>query len=213
MLIELNEEEARIVGCLIEKELTTPEYYPLTLKALLNACNQKSNRNPVVNYDEETVGETLDALLKKDLVYLFYGAGSRTKKYKHLLPSLLELDAAETAIICVLLLRGAQTPGELNQRTRRMYEFSGLNEIDQTISALENREEPIIVRLPRQAGQKEGRVMHLLSGEIDIENYEVIVPAPRGNQAVAELTKRIDELENQVKSIREEFAEFRKQFE
>ncbi|MFV0387800.1 MAG: YceH family protein [Pyrinomonadaceae bacterium] len=213
MILELNEVEARIVGCLIEKELTTPEYYPLTLNALVNACNQKSNRNPVVNYDEQTVEASLDALLKRDIVYLFYGAGSRTKKYKHLLPNLLELDEAETALLCVLLLRGAQTHGEINQRTGRMYEFDGLDEIDKTITALEKREEPLVVTLPRQPGQKEGRVMHLLSGEIDFENFDFSQPSGRVNGANAELENRIAALEASVTSLKEEFAEFKKQFE
>ena len=125
MFIELSELEARIAGCLIEKENTTPDYYPLTLNALVNACNQKSNRNPVTNYDEHAVEQGLESLQRKDVVYLFYGSGSRLPKYKHLLPKLLELDLPQTAIMCVLLLRGSQTLGELNQRTSRIYQFSG----------------------------------------------------------------------------------------
>ena len=126
MLTEMNEIEARIVGCLVEKQLTTPEYYPLTLNALIAACNQKTNRDPVVNFDETTVERALDILRDKNLVYVFYGSSSRVPKYKHMLPSVYELDERETALVSVLMLRGAQTVGELNQRTSRLYEFSGL---------------------------------------------------------------------------------------
>ncbi|MCB1024725.1 MAG: YceH family protein [Acidobacteria bacterium] len=214
MFIELNEIEARIIGCLIEKENATPDYYPLTLNALTNACNQKSNRFPVVDYDEDSVEQALESLQKRDIVYLFFGSGSRTKKYKHLLPKLLELDQAETAVICVLLLRGAQTLGELNQRTSRIYHFSGLDEVHQTVDALIKREEPLIIELPKQPGQKEARVMHLLSGEIDVENFVVDLPVSRSSNSQTEsLKQELSELRAEFDTFKEEFAEFKKQFE
>ena len=216
MLIEFNEIEARILGCLVEKENTTPDYYPLTLNALTNACNQKSNRNPVVEYDEQTVEQGIESLLKKDVAYLFYGAGSRTPKYKHLLPKVLELEHPETAIICVLLLRGAQTLGELNQRTSRIYSFSGLDEVNQTIESLNNRDEPLVMRLPKQPGQKDGRVMHQLCGEIDIENFVFETSATSESSAKARIDKleqKVDSVEKELASFRDEFDEFKKQFE
>ena len=146
----LTEVEARVVGCLVEKQLTTPEYYPLTLNALIAACNQKTNREPVVNYDERTVENALDSLREKNLVYVFYGSSSRVPKYKHMLPSVYELDERETAVISVLMLRGAQTIGELNQRTGRLYEFSGLNEISDTLEGLMKKDEPLVIKLERQ---------------------------------------------------------------
>ena len=216
MSLELNEIEARIIGCLIEKEHTTPDYYPLTLNALTNACNQKSNRNPVVDYDEQTAQQTLDSLLAKDFVYLFYGSGSRTPKYKHLLPKVLELDHPETAIICVLLLRGAQTLGELNQRTSRIYQFDGLDEVNQTVDALAKREEPLIVAIPKQPGQKEARFAHLLSGEVDFESVS-FEPARKtssgGSKRIEELEQKVASLETELGSFRDEFQEFKKQFE
>ena len=217
MPIEFNEIEARILGCLIEKENTTPDYYPLTLNALTNACNQKSNRNPVVDYDEQTVEQGLESLLRKDIVYLFYGAGSRTPKYKHLLPKVLELGHPETAIICVLLLRGAQTLGELNQRTARIYKFSGLDEVNQTIESLINRDEPLVIRLPRQPGQKDGRVAHLLSGEIDLESTSFERKGSKNDTSsknrVDELEQKVNFLKNELANFRDEFEEFKKQFE
>jgi len=216
MSLELNEIEARIIGCLIEKENTTPDYYPLTLNALTNACNQKSNRNPVVEYDEQTVQQALDSLLAKDIVYLFYGSGSRTPKYKHLLPKVLELEHPETAVICVLLLRGAQTLGEINQRTSRLYEFSGLDEVHQTVDGLIKREEPLIVPLPKQSGQKEARVMHLVSGEVDFDAIEfepMKKSSSSGSNRIVELEQKVETLESELGSFREEFGEFKKQFE
>ncbi|MEZ5346314.1 MAG: YceH family protein [Pyrinomonadaceae bacterium] len=214
MFIELNEIEARIIGCLIEKENATPDYYPLTLNALTSACNQKSNRFPVVDYDEDSVEQALESLQKRDIVYLFFGSGSRTKKYKHLLPKLLDLDQAETAVICVLLLRGPQTLGELNQRTGRLYEFSGLDEVHQTVDGLTKREEPLVVELPKQPGQKEGRFMHLLSGEIDLETFVADTPAPRSSNSQSEsLKQELNELRAEFEAFRAEFSEFKKQFD
>ena len=164
---KLTEIEARVVGALIEKQLTTPEYYPLTLNALIAACNQKTNREPVTNFTETEVQKALDDLREKNVVYVFYGSTSRVPKYKHILPQALEIDERETAVMCVLMLRGAQTLGELRERTSRLYEFSGLGEVQETLDALVRRDgEPLVVKLERQAGQKEARFAHLLCGEV-----------------------------------------------
>src|SRR5688500_10513260 len=132
----LTEAEARILGSLVEKQLTTPEYYPQTLNAMMAACNQKSNRDAVVSYDEKTVIDALESLRDRDLVYVFYGSTSRVPKYKHMLPSVYELGPAEVAVICVLMLRGPQTLGEISGRTDRLYEFSGLGEVQETLDGL-----------------------------------------------------------------------------
>lgn len=211
----MNEIEARIVGCLVEKQLTTPEYYPLTLNALVAACNQKTNREPVTNYSESEIERALDILRDKNLVYVFYGSSSRVPKYKHMLPNVYELDARETALVSVLMLRGAQTIGELNQRTGRLYEFSGLNEISETLDGLAKREEPIVFRLERQPGQKEARYAHLLSGAIDIESYvreSANAQIPRADR-IAELEREIENLKSEFNSFRESFEEFKKQFD
>jgi uncharacterized protein len=215
MLTEMNEIEARIVGCLVEKQLTTPEYYPLTLNALVAACNQKTNRDPVTSYTEQEIERALDDLRDKNLVYVFYGSSSRVPKYKHMLPSVYELDERETAIVSVLMLRGAQTIGELNQRTGRLYEFSGLNEISETLDGLAKRVEPIVLRLERQPGQKEARYAHLLSGAIDIEAFareSANAQMPRADR-IAELEREIENLRNEFNLFRESFEEFKKQFE
>src|SRR6476620_3195312 len=158
--------EARILGALIEKQLTTPEYYPLTLNALINACNQKNNRDPVVSLDEKTVSDALERLRDRNLVYVFYGSTSRVPKYKHMLPSVYELDERETAVVAVLMLRGPQTLGELRERTGRLHEFAGLGEVQETLDTLTRRDEPLVLKLERQAGQKEARYAHLLCGPV-----------------------------------------------
>lgn len=218
MSFELNEIETRILGCLVEKELTTPDYYPLTLNALVNACNQKSNRDPVVSYTEEEVERTLEGLSEKHLVYLFYGSTSRVPKYKHRLPSVFELDERETAIVSVLMLRGAQTLGELNQRTTRLYDFADLNEVNETIEALTRREEPIVLKLPRQPGQKEARYAHLLLGEIDVESFVFSNTTSASttqakNERIEKLEQEVEELKEELSSLKQDFEEFKKQFE
>lgn len=216
MLTEMNEIEARIVGCLVEKQLTTPEYYPLTLNALVAACNQKTNRDPVTNYSQQEIERALDDLRDKNLVYVFYGSSSRVPKYKHMLPSVYELDERETALVSVLMLRGAQTVGELNQRTGRLYEFSGLQEIADTLDSLAKRDEPVVVRLERQPGQKEARYAHLLSGEVSAELiaslHNVSASQPRADR-IGELEREIENLRNEFNLFRESFEEFKKQFE
>lgn len=210
MNIELDDVEARVVGCLIEKEATTPDYYPLTVNALINACNQKTNRFPVVEYDEETVTNALDSLRDKNLVYVFFGGSSRVAKYKHLFPKILDLAYPEIAILCVLMLRGPQTPGEIKSRTSRLYSFSDMEQVDETLRALQKRDEPLVVDLGRQPGQKESRFAHLLSGEVEAAPAVVHAAAPT---SASMRNTEIAELREELTSLREEFEEFKSRFE
>lgn len=216
MLDPINEAEARVLGSLVEKQLTTPEYYPLTLNALTAACNQKSNRDPVVSYDETTITGAVDSLRDKNLVYLYYGSNSRAVKYKHMLPSVYDLDEAGVAIIAVLLLRGHQTLGELRERTGRLHEFSGLGEVQQTLDELGRRDEPLVVKLERQPGQKEARYAHLLSGEVDQQaavRENPVAASGAKNDRIEGLEAEVERLRSEFASLRETFEEFRKQFE
>ena len=209
----LTDIEARVLGSLIEKQVTTPEYYPLTLNALTLACNQKNNRYPVTSYSEHQVADALESLREKNLAYVFYGSTSRVPKYKHVMPEVMHLNHAEVALMCVLLLRGAQTLGELRGNASRLHDFASLEEVEQTLDALISRDtEPLVMRLPRQPGQKEGRFAHLLSGEIDIEAAAPAMPtaaAPRRSS----LEQKVDELAAEVESLKQQFEEFKKQFE
>lgn len=211
----LNETEVRVVGALIEKQLTTPEYYPLTLNALVNACNQISNRDPVVAYDEKIVAHALESLREKNLVYVFYGSDSRVPKYKHIMTEIFKLTPPQLAVMCVLMLRGAQTIGELRGRTNRMHEFQDLAEVESTLDALaKNEEQPLVMKLPRQSGQKDSRYAHLLAGEVTIE--EAAPRAPRAEPAMREAraeNEKIARLENEVATLRTEVAELRQQFD
>ncbi len=204
----LTETEARVVGSLIEKQLTTPEYYPLTINALVNACNQKSNRDPIVNFDETTVQKALDSLRDKNVVYVFYGSTSRVPKYKHILPDVLELEPSETAALCVLLLRGPQTIGEIRGRTGRLYDFRDLADVASTLDALAGRDEPLIVKLPRAAGQSESRYAHLLCGEVT--SYEPAADRPTRS---SDNIERFEKLENEVAELRLEIENFKSSFE
>ena len=211
----LTEIETRVLGSLIEKQVTTPEYYPLTLNALTLACNQKNNRHPVTAYTENQVSDALESLREKNLTYVFYGSTSRVPKYKHVMPEVMHLNAAETALMCVLMLRGAQTLGELRGNAARLHEFSTLEEVEQTLNGLISRDtEPLVVRLPRQPGQKEGRFAHLLSGEIDVEALAAAeterAPAPRRTSVLEE---KVDALSAEVEKLKEQFEQFRRQFE
>ncbi len=212
----LNATEVRVVGALIEKQVTTPEYYPLTLNALVNACNQISNRDPVVSFDEKTVARALESLREKNLAYVFYGSDSRVPKYKHIMTEIFKLSAAELAVMCVLMLRGPQTIGELRGRTSRLYEFADLVEVEKTLDGLAAARDdgPLVAKLPRQAGQKDSRYAHLLAGEVTLE--EQPPRAPRREPAVAEVhaeNEKISRLEAEVESLRGEVAELRGQFE
>jgi uncharacterized protein len=215
----LNEIETRIMGALVEKQLTTPEYYPLTLNALVAACNQKSNREPVVSYDEKIVTEALERLRDRNLVYVFYGSTSRVPKYKHMLPSVYELEPSEVALLCVMMLRGPQTLGELRERTGRLYQFQGLGEVQESLDGLMRREEPLVIKLERMPGQKEARFAHLLSGPVDVEALAASA-SQRSSGGSSGSSERIEALEQEVQGLRAEvarlsemFEEFRKQFE
>lgn len=212
MIDKLTQIEARVVGALIEKQLTTPEYYPLTLNALVAACNQKTNREPVVFYNDEIVQKALDDLRDKNVVYVFYGSGSRVPKYKHILPDVLELEPSETAVLCVLMLRGAQTPGELRERTSRLYEFADTGEVSETLDNLAKRGEPLVIKLERLPGQKEARFAHLLSGEIDMTAYAKDSAAATVGSRTPN-ADRIEELERELENLRSEFNLFRASFE
>ncbi len=213
----LTETEVRVLGSLVEKQLTTPEYYPLTLNALSAACNQKSNRDPMMSLGETTILAAVDSLRDKNLVYLYYGSTSRTVKYKHMLPSVYELEPPAVAVIALLFLRGPQTVGELRGRSDRLYEFSGIAEVQETLDNLANHTEPLIIKLERQSGQKEARYAHLLSGEINVEAYNIVREPRTGgadsNGRIEKLEQEIERLRNELNSFRETFDEFRKQFE
>lgn len=211
---QLTEIEARIVGALVEKQLTTPEYYPLTLNALVAACNQKTNREPVTNYAEKTVSDALDDLRDKNIVYVFYGSTSRVPKYKHIMPDVYELEPSETAVMCVLMLRGPQTIGELRERTGRLYDFRDLNDVNETLESLMKRDEPMIVKLERAPGQKEARYAHLLSGEVT--SYQPPERTSRGganDERIEKLEQELESLRSEMNTFRQEFEDFKKQFE
>ncbi len=216
MLETLNEIEARVVGALVEKQLTTPEYYPLTLNALVSACNQKNNREPVMTLDADAVSAAIENLRDRNLVYVFYGSTSRVPKYKHMLPSYYTLEPDETALLAVLLLRGPQTLGELRERTGRMHTFNGLGEVQEALDRLARRDEPLVVKLDRQPGRKEARFAHLLSGEVaqaeTAETGSSAASRPASN-GLEELRAEVAELRAEIEAIKAEFAEFRKQFE
>lgn len=216
MITELTDVEVRVLGSLVEKQVTTPEYYPLTLNALMLACNQKNNRTPVTSYDETTVAQALETLREKNLAYVFYGSTSRVPKYKHVLPEVMHLTQPELALMCVLLLRGPQTTGELATRAFRLHEFSGLEEVEATLNSLITREpDSLVKRLPRQPGQKEARFAHLLSGEVSIyaAPEEVAPTRTRGNDRVAALEAEIETLKAEVGMLKSQFEGFKKQFE
>lgn len=198
----LSAEEQRILGSLMEKSKTTPEYYPLTLNALVAACNQKTSRKPVVNYDDSTVVATLDSLRKKGLVSTVVGGSSRVTKYKHNFAIVFPVVPAEVTIICLLLLRGPQTPGELNTNSGRMHEFESLEEVQSLLDNLANAESPYVKQLPKRPGQKEARYMQLLGGgtipdESDLELSD--------GSTSAELANRVTKLETELAALRAEF--------
>ena len=210
MATKLTAIEARVLASLVEKQLTTPEYYPLTLNALTAACNQKSNRDPVMSLNDTEIQAAIDSLRDQSLVYLYYGTGTRTVKYKHMLPGVFELDAAGVAVMAVLMLRGPQTIGEIRERSGRMHEFGDLNEVQETLDDLSRRDEPLLVRLERQPGQKEARYAHLLSGEIDFAT----LPTPGEKRSAGSADpSRIETLETEVATLKSELAEFKAIFD
>lgn len=209
----LSEIETRVLGSLIEKQVTTPEYYPLTLNALMLACNQKNNRQPVTSYSENQVADALESLREKNLAYVFYGSTSRVPKYKHVVPEVMHLSHPELALMCVLMLRGAQTLGELRGNGSRLHEFSSLEEVEETLNKLITRDpDPLVARLPRQPGQKDGRFAHLLSGEIDPHAIEQ-APSPSPAIRRTSLEEKVEALTAEVEKLKEQFEQFKKQFE
>jgi uncharacterized protein YceH (UPF0502 family) len=216
--IRLNEVEARVLGALIEKEITTPDYYPLSLNALVNACNQKNNRDPVMTLDEETVRQALSGLQRQHLAGPARGADSRVTKYEHRIQEVFNFTRPETAVLCVMLLRGPQTPGELRGRTERMYAFEHLDDVQSTVQKLIERDPPLAKMLPRQPGTKESRYAHLLSGDVESSAYEVeeraaLSPATGDSGRIARLEQEVVQLRSEISEIRRQLAEFRKQFE
>ena len=219
----LNAVETRILGCLMEKERTTPENYPLSLNAITLACNQSTNRDPVTAFDETTVGEGLLSLREKKLATVIFGAGSRVQKYRHNLLDHYEFEGHEMAILCVLLLRGPQTPGELRSRTERMHSFDSLDQVEATLAGLSRDSAPLVRILPSRPGQKERRYIQLFSDEslFTESAAEASPPSPAGVTGVRnDSTSRLEALEKEVAAlraevghIREELTAFRKQFE
>ncbi len=217
MNIILNAAEARVLGALIEKDITTPDYYPLSLNALINACNQKNNREPVTNFDEETVRLALRNLSEKRLAGPSSGADSRVTKYEHRLQEAYNFTRPETAILCVLLLRGPQTPGELRGRTERMHRFEDLDEVLSGLQQLMRREPPLAKALGRRPGTKEIRYAHLLSGDVEAwEPPAEMASAGSGSadaERIIQLEEQVATLRGEVAELKQQMAEFRKQFE
>lgn len=200
MTLDLDAVEARVVGALSEKDLATPEYYPMSLNALVNACNQKSNREPAVQYDDATVHSALASLERRGWVQEVFEPGSRVTRYRHCLAERLELRRSEQAVLTVLLLRGPQTAGELRTRTERLYEFSDLDAVQTALRRLAERTPmPLVRRLPRQPGMKENRWSHLLCGEPEMALPAVEPPAPREDR-IGDLEARVAALEAQLRS-------------
>jgi len=193
--------EIRVLGCLIEKQRTTPDAYPLSLNSLRLACNQATNRDPVVEYDEPTIRHALDGLSRRGWTRLASGPGSRAVKFRHLLDEAVGVDGAEISVLAVLMLRGPQTPGELKGRTERLHRFSGLEEVDEVLTRLSERE--LVTRLPRRPGQKEERYAQLLGGE------PVDEPAPSRLPAASEEDDRLAEVEAALRELRDEVATLR----
>ncbi len=218
MNIALNDIEVRVLGALVEKDTTTPDYYPLSLNALVNACNQRNNRDPVMNLEEGAVRDALNRLHEHGLTGPAGGADSRVTKYEHRLQETFNFSRGETAVLCVLLLRGPQTPGELRGRTERMHRFEDLDAVQSSLQKLMQREPPLAAVLPRQPGTKESRYAHLLSGEVEAGE----LPLPRtasspsssaDEDRVSRLEGAVTALQNEVSELKQQLAQFRKQFE
>lgn len=226
MEFELDPVELRILGVLIEKQMATPDYYPLTLNAMINACNQKTNREPVMNLDETTVQEAVDRLRNQRLVWQIRTHGSRIPKYRHNMEDVAQFSDRELAVLCVLFLRGPQTAGELRQRTVRLAEFHALPAVEHTLQKLAEREdEPFVMQLARRPGQKENRYIHLFANVEDtgavfdpLESGEEIIP-PKTGETIPKagrmdiLETRMTELETELNDLKAAFAAFKDQFE
>jgi uncharacterized protein len=212
----LSDAEVRALGSLVEKDITTPDYYPLSLNALVNACNQKNNREPVMTLDEETVLDAVDSLEGQRLAGPASGADSRVTKYEHRLQEVFNFDRREIAILCVLLLRGAQTPGELRGRAERMYRFEALEDVLATLDRLSQREPQLVAVLPRQPGTKESRYMHLFSGDappLEAAPARASARPSMDEDRVARLEGEVTDLRREVGELKEQLAAFRRQVE
>ncbi len=216
----LTDIETRVLGSLIEKDITTPDYYPLSLNALVNACNQKNNRDPVMTLDEAAVRDALATLQEKRLAGPASGADSRVTKFEHRLQEVFNFDRREIAVVCVLLLRGPQTPGELRSRADRMYHFEALEDVVSTLDRLAQREPPLARVLPREPGTKESRYTHLFSGEpptVDVSVARALLPATAGADSTADRVTALEEevalLRTELNEVQQQLAAFRKQFE
>ena len=212
----LTDVDVRVLGSLIEKDITTPDYYPLSLNALVNACNQKNNRDPVMTLEDEAVSHALATLQEKRLAGPASGADSRVTKYEHRLQEVFNFDRREIAILCVLLLRGPQTPGELRSRTERMYRFEALDDIVSTLDRLGQRQPPLAAILPRQPGTKESRYLQLFAGDAPpAEAHPVRAPARSSpdDDRLGHLENEVLELKREVVEMQQQLAAFRKQFE
>ncbi len=218
-ILLLSEIETRVLGSLVEKELTTPEYYPLSLNALVNACNQKSNRDPIMSLDEEAVREALRSLDKKGLAGAADNMVSRVSKYEHRLQEAYNFTRHEIALLAELLLRGPQTPGELRSRADRMHKFDDLGIVQSTLQRLMKREPPLVVLLPRQPGTKEARYAHLLSGDVDLPPQEstaagvAVTGGASSSERIARLEEQVATLQSEIAALKKQLGEFRKQFE
>ncbi|HMB83671.1 MAG TPA: YceH family protein [Terriglobales bacterium] len=218
MEFRLTETEVRVLGSLIEKDITTPEYYPLSLNALVNACNQKTNRDPVMQLDEEAVRDALDGLQEQRMAGPARGADSRVAKYEQRLQEVFNFTRAEIAVLCVLLLRGAQTPGELRGRAERMHRFEALEDVQSALQKLMQREPPLAKVLPRQPGTKESRYAHLFAGDVVEEEVPVRAGAavernPAEAERIARLEEEVADLQREVAELKNQLERFRKQFE
>jgi uncharacterized protein YceH (UPF0502 family) len=219
MEMTLTPEETRVLSSILEKQITTPDYYPLTLNALVHACNQKSNRDPVVVYDESTVQGILDSLREKKLIRAVSMAESRVAKYRQTFTDTANLTEQELALLCVLMLRGFQTSGELRSRSERLANFSSLEEVEKTLDRLrEKKEGPWVTQLPRQPGFKESRWAHLLGGEITEEEMSAAMTSMAPvvsleTHRMAQLEEEVNGLKQEVQALKQQLNEFRKQFE
>ena len=213
MNIQLSPIEARVIGCLIEKQITTPDQYPLSLNALVNACNQKSNRDPVMSADDAEIQTTLDQLIRKHFVIEKSGFGSRVPKYQHRFCNTefgtLKLTPQELAIVCELLVRGPQTPGELRTRAARMASFSEVGQVETALEGLSSRADgPFVVRLPREPGRRDSRYAHLFSGAVSIPTLPEESNAG-ASMASAPVTPRLERLEEEVRQLKEELKDIK----
>jgi len=217
MDLSLTETEVRVLGSLIEKDITTPEYYPLSLNALVNACNQKSNRDPVMQLHEDAVRNALAALHERRLAGPAGGADSRVPKYEHRLQEVFNFTRPEIAVLCVLLLRGPQTPGELRGRSERMHHFEALDDVQSALQKLMQRDPALAKVLPRQPGTKESRWAHLLSGDVAQEATQTARTdgdrSSSNGERIARLEEEVSALHREVGDIKDQLERFRKQFE